>query len=162
MALTWFVYPGRPRAELLLIDPYTFTDFEDAMLDILSAPVQSRDLRIFIDRRRAALPTNSFVGCMVNFFRAHEGQLAGTRAAVLVSESVPGPLPDLRVGRFRIRTFRDATEAAEWLHPDADRVPTRDRVHVSDQTRTPSSAGARQLARSSSVSAFRPRSRTNT
>ena len=162
MAVTWFVYPGRPRAELLLIDPYTFTDFEDAMLDILSAPAQSRDLRIFIDRRRAARPTSSFVGCMVNFFQAHEGQLAGTRAAILVNDSVPEPLPDLRVGRFRIRTFHDATEAAEWLHPDADRVSMRDRAHVSDQTRTPSSVAARQLARSSSVNAFRPRSRTNT
>ena len=99
---------------------------------------------------------------MVNFFRAHEGQLAGTRAAVLVSDSVPEALPDLRVGRFRIRTFHDATEAAEWLHPDADRVSTRDRAHVSDQTRPPSSVAARHLARSSSVSAFRPRSRTNT
>jgi hypothetical protein len=128
MAVTWFVYPGRPRAELLLIDPYTFTEFEDAMLDILNAPALSRDLRILIDRRRAALPTSSFVGCIVNFFRAHEGQLAGTRAAVLVSDSVPEALPDLRVGRFRIRTFDDATEAAEWLHPDADRVSTRDRA----------------------------------
>ena len=73
MAVTWFVFPGRPRAELLLIDPYTFTEFEDAMLDILNAPALSRDLRILIDRRRAALPTSSFVGCMVNFFRAHEG-----------------------------------------------------------------------------------------
>ena len=162
MAVTWFVYPGRPRAELLLIDPYTFTDFEDAMLDILKAPAQSRDLRIFIDRRRAARPTSSFVGCMVNFFRAHEEELAGIRAAVLVCDSVPEPLSDLRVGRFRIRTFHDATEAAEWLHPDADRVSMRDRAHVSDQTRTPSSVAARQLARSSSVNAFRPRSRTNT
>ena len=38
MAVTWFVFPERPRAELLLIDPYTFTEFEDAMLDILDAP----------------------------------------------------------------------------------------------------------------------------
>ena len=162
MAVTWFVYPGRPRAELLLIDPYTFTEFEDAMLDLLSAPALSRDLRIFIDRRRAARPTSSFLGCMVNFFRAHEAQLSGTRAAVLVSDSVPEALHDLRVGRFRIRTFHDAAEAAKWLHPDADRVSTRDRAHVSDQTRPPSSVAARHLARSSSVSAFRPRSRTNT
>ena len=99
---------------------------------------------------------------MVNFFRAHEAQLSGTRAAVLVSDSVPEALHDLRVGRFRIRTFHDATEAAAWLHPDADRVSTRERAHVSDQTHTPSSVAARHLARSSSVSAFRPRSRTNT
>ena len=101
---------------------------------------------------------------MVNFFRAHEAQLSGTRAAVLVSDSVPEALHDLRVGRFRIRTFHDAAEAAEWLHPDADRVSTRDRAHVSDQTLVPllSVAAARHLARPSSVSAFRPRSRTNT
>jgi hypothetical protein len=37
---------------------------------------------------------------------------------VLLSDGVVEPLPDLRVGRFRIRTFHNATEAAEWLHPD--------------------------------------------
>ena len=128
MAVTWFVYPGRPRAELLLIDPYTFTEFEDAMLDLLSAPALSRDLRIFIDRRRAARPTSTFVGCMVNFFRAHEARLAGTRAAVLVDNGVTEPLTDLRVGRFRIRTFRDAAEAVQWLDPDDnDQRPQRPR-----------------------------------
>jgi len=162
MAVTWSVSPGRSRAELTLIDPYTFTEWEEAMLAILDAPALPENLRLLIERRGAARPTSTFVGCMVNFFRAHEAQLSGTRAAVLVSDSVPEALHDLRVGRFRIRTFHDAAEAAEWLHPDADRVSTRDRAHVSDQTRPPSSVAARHLARSSSVSAFRPRSRTNT
>ena len=162
MAVTWFVFPERPMAELLLIDPYTFSEFEDAMLDVLDTPDLSRDLRILIDRRRAARPTSSFVGCMVDFFRAHEEQLAGTRAAILVSDSVPEALPDLRVGRFRIRTFQDATEAAQWLRPDADCVSMRDRAHVSDLTRKPSSIVARHLTRSSSVTTFRRRSRTDT
>ena len=119
MAVTWFVFPERPRAELMLIDPYTFTEFEDAMLAILDMPALPQDLRILIDRRSAARPTSSFVGCMVTFFRAHGARLAGTRAAVLVNHSVPEALPDLRVGRFRIRTFLEASEAAQWLHPDA-------------------------------------------
>ena len=46
-------------------------------------------------------------------------RLAGTRAAVLVNIGVIEPLADLRVGRFRIRTFDDVTEVADWLHPDA-------------------------------------------
>jgi hypothetical protein len=162
MAVTWFVFPERPRAELLLIDPYTFTEFEDAMLGILDTPAPPRDLRILIDRRRAARPTSSFVGCMVDFFRAHEAQLAGTRAAVLVSDTVLEALPDLRVGRFRIRTFHDATEAAEWLHPDADRRSTQHRTSVSDQAYRPPSAAARHLSRTSSVRPFARRSRTNT
>ena len=100
--------PGRPRAELLLIDPYTFTEFEDAMLAILDAPALSRDLRILIDRRGAARPTSSFVGCMVNFFRAHEAQLAGTRAAVLVTTACPNLSPtcgsaDFAFGRSVMR-----------------------------------------------------------
>ena len=118
MPVTWSVFPGRPRAELVLIDPYTFTEWEEAMLAILDTSALPEDLRLLIDRRGAARPTSTFVGCMVNFFRAHEARLAGTRAAVLVNNSVPEPLPDLRVGRFRIRTFHDAAEAVQWLDPD--------------------------------------------
>jgi hypothetical protein len=58
------------------------------------------------------------VDVRVSFFAANEARLAGTRAAVLVNIGVIEPLADLRVGRFRIRTFDDVTEAAEWLHPN--------------------------------------------
>jgi len=116
--VTWSVSPGRSRAELTLIDPYTFTEWEEAMLAILDAPALPENLRLLIERRGAARPTSTFVGCMVNFFRAHEARLAGTRAAVLVDNGVTEPLTDLRVGRFRIRTFRDAAEAVQWLDPD--------------------------------------------
>ena len=120
MAVEWFVFPERPQAELLLIDPYTFAEFEAAMLDILEASAVPEDFRILIDRRGATRPTSSFVACMVNFFRAHEAHLAGTRAAVLISKDASGALPDLRVGRFRIRTFHDAAEAVQWLDPAWD------------------------------------------
>jgi hypothetical protein len=120
MPVTWSVSAGRPRAEVTLSDPYTFTEWEDAMLAILDTPALAEDLRLLIERRGAARPTSTFVGCMVNFFRVHEARLAGTRAAVLVDDGVPEPLPDLRVGRFRIRTFRDAAEAVQWLDPDPD------------------------------------------
>jgi hypothetical protein len=118
MPVTWFVLPERPEAELLLIDPYIFSEFEDAMLSVLETSAVPQDFRILIDRRTAARPTSIFIACMVNFFRAYEARLVGTRAAVLVSKSVPEALPDLRVGRFRIRTFQDAADAARWLHPD--------------------------------------------
>jgi hypothetical protein len=109
-----------PRPELMLIGPNTFTEFEDGMLGILERSAVPEDFRILIDHRNAARPTSDFVGCMAKFFRAHEARLAGTRAAVLVSNSVPEALPDLRVGRFRIRTFHDAAEAVPWLDPDGD------------------------------------------
>ena len=117
MPVTWSVSPGRPRAELTLIDPYTFTEWEEAMFAILDAPALPEDLRLLIERRGAARPTSTFVGCMVNFFRAHEARLAGTRAAVLVGNGATEPLTDLRVGRFRIRTFRDAAEALQGAGP---------------------------------------------
>jgi hypothetical protein len=130
MAVTWFVFPARPSAELLLIDPYTFAEFEEAMLGILQMSAVPQDFRIFIDRRSAARPTSSFVACMVNLFRAHEDRLAGTRAAILVSNGAPEALSDLRVGRFRIRTFDDATEAAQWLHPEAGDLPVLPAPHA--------------------------------
>ena len=118
MAVTRLVVPGRPRAELLLIDPYTFTEWETAMLAVIDTSALPEEFRILIDRRGAARPTSAFVGSMVSFFAANEARLAGTRAAVLVNIGVIEPLADLRVGRFRIRTFDDVTEAAEWLHPN--------------------------------------------
>ena len=104
----------------MVTDPYTFSEFEDAMRAILVMPVLPQDFRILIDRRSAARPTNAFVACVVNFFRVHEAHFAGTRAAALVSRSVPPFLPELRVGRFRIRAFHDAEDAELWLHPDAE------------------------------------------
>jgi hypothetical protein len=124
----------------MLIDPYTFAEFEEAMLAVLEMPALAGDLRILIDRRSAARPSSSFVGCMVNFFRTHEARLAGTRAAVLVSDSVPEALPDLRVGRFRIRAFYGACDAAQWLHPDAGDSAGQRLATVTDSRRTIQSA----------------------
>jgi hypothetical protein len=118
--VTWFVSPRRPRAELVLLDPYTSTEWEEAIFAILNTSTLSESLRLLIDRRGARRPTANFVGCMLSFLRTHEARLAGTRAAVLVNESVPEALPALRVGRFRMRTFRDAAKAVQWLDPDWD------------------------------------------
>ena len=119
MAVTWFALPDRPRVELMVIDPYTFREWEDAMLAAMDTAGLPEDLLLLIDRRNAAPPTNGFVKCMVDFFRAHEERLAGARAAVLVSKGDgTEPLFDLRVGRFRIRSFDDVTDAVHWLDPD--------------------------------------------
>ena len=128
MAVTWFALPDRPRVELMVIDPYTFREWEDAMLAAMERAELPEDLLLLIDRRGAARPTNGFVKSMVDFFRAHEERLAGARAAVLVSNDhgieqgtrMTEPLFDLRVGRFRIRSFNDAATAVQWLGPDWD------------------------------------------
>ena len=87
------------------------------MLAALDTSELPAEFRIFIDRRDAARPTSMFVGCMLNFFSRTRSTPRETRAAVLVNTGVIEPLADL-VGRFRIRTFDDAAEAVEWLHPD--------------------------------------------
>ena len=116
MAVTWFAVPDRPTVELVVIDPYTFREWEVAMLAAMDTAGLPEDLLLLIDRRNAALPTNGFVKCMVDFFRVHEERLAGARAAVLVSKGDgTEPLFDLRVGRFRIRCFDDVTDAVRWL-----------------------------------------------
>ena len=121
MPVTWSVLPERSRAELIFIDPYTFTEFEDAMRAILDTPALPQAFRMLMDRRSAAPPTSSFVACAVNFFGAHEPRLAGTRGVVLLRKNVRAVLADLRVGRFRIRAFNDAADAERWLHSDTDR-----------------------------------------
>jgi len=119
MAVTWVAVPDRPTVELMVIDPYTFHEWEDAMLAAMNRAGLREDLLLLIDRRNATRPTNGFVKCMVDFFGVHEEQLAGARAAVLVSKGDgTEALFDLRVGRFRIRSFHDAPAAAQWLGPD--------------------------------------------
>ena len=119
MAVTWFALPDRPTVELMVIDPYTFREWEVAMLAAMDRAELPEDLLILIDRRNAAPPTNGFVKRMVDFFRVHEERLAGARAAVLVSkDDGTEPRFDLRVGRFRIRSFDDVTDAVHWLDPD--------------------------------------------
>ena len=118
--------PDRPRVELMVIDPYTFREWEDAMLAAMEGAELPEDLLILIDRRHAATPTNGFVKCMVDFFRVHEERLAGARAVILVSKGdETEPRFDLRVGRFRIRSFDDVTDAVQWLDPDRYNDMTR-------------------------------------
>ena len=146
MAVTWFVFPEQPKAELLLIDPYTFTEFEDAMLGVLETSGRARRLRISsIVERHTSDPR--LRGVHGELLRAHEANLAGTRAAVLISKGACEALPDLRVGRFRIRAFNDAADAAQWLHPVADAVSMHEQP-AGQQARNPmGSTGARAGAR---------------
>ena len=131
MAVTWFALPNRPRVELMVIDPYTFREWADAMLAAMDKGELPEDLLILIDRSHAAPPTNGFVKSMVDFFRVHEERLAGTRAAVLVSKGdETEPRFDLRVGRFRIRSFDDVTDAVHWLDPDSYDDKTRTRPEL--------------------------------
>jgi hypothetical protein len=116
MPVTWFIFPDRARAKLILSDPYTFTEWQDAMLAILAADLR-KDFRILLDRRSGSRFTNSFVSSAMKFFETHEAALAGTRLAILVDPNVSTLLPNLRIGRFHLRAFHDAAGAEEWLHP---------------------------------------------
>ena len=69
----------------------------------------------------------SFVARIVNFF-APTKHAWPARAAVLIGKRAPDALSDLRVGRFRIRTFNDVADAAQWLHPIDDYLAVDDRV----------------------------------
>ena len=68
MAVTWFALPNRPRVELMVIDPYTFREWEDAMLAAMERAELPEDLLLLIDRRGAARPTNGFVKAWWTFF----------------------------------------------------------------------------------------------
>jgi hypothetical protein len=122
MPVTCTVFSERSRAELVLTDPYTFTEFQDAMRAIVDRPALPPDFRMLLDRRRGGRFSDGFVACAVNLFRAHEALLAGARAAVLVSPDVSVVLPNLRIGRFHLRAFHDAAEAERWLDPALARV----------------------------------------
>jgi hypothetical protein len=125
VAFTRFDFPGRPTFELMLIAPYEFAEWEEAMFTILQASAWRQNLRLFVDPRGTARPTNDFVESLVQLFVVHRARLAGARAAVLVSNGAgigpgPEPLVNLQVGGSRIRTFHEIAPAALWLGPDVE------------------------------------------
>ena len=122
MSVTWWAFPAQARADVTLVEPYTFDEWESAMSGILETPDLQAEFCLLVDRRRSKPPSSDFVERMVKYLRDHEARLSRARAAVLVSSVAAmaagravETLTDLRVGNFRLRTFYGILEAEAWL-----------------------------------------------
>ena len=122
MPVTWWAFPAQARAELTLVEPYTYDEWESALSGILATPDLPAEFCLLVDRRRSTPSSREFVERMVKYLRDHEARLARARAAVVVSSVAAmaagravETLTDLRVGTFRLRTFYGILEAEAWL-----------------------------------------------
>ena len=122
MPVTWWAFPAQARAELTLVEPYTFDEWESALSGILDTPDLPAAFCLLVDRRRSNPSSGDFVERMGKYLRDHEARLARARAAVVVSGVAAmaagravETLTDVRVGTFRLRTFYGILEAEAWL-----------------------------------------------
>jgi SpoIIAA-like len=112
-------------AVIVYSDPYTMEQFEQVMAQILAHPISRPALRLLIDRRYCSAPLTDFVQRMVAYAEKHQVQLAGSRAAAVVSTDAMYGMGRMLEGLVEaknlpheVRTFRDWDEAERWLQEE--------------------------------------------
>ena len=122
MPVTWACDSSERFARLSVTDPYSFEEWRDAVLAILSAPVSETHHAVLIDRREAEPLTTDVVKQMLEFLARHQSLLSGGRVAVVVSDETSFGMT--RMVQLRstidvpdgcIRPFRRYDEAVDWL-----------------------------------------------
>ena len=118
-------------AVVVYSDPYTMEQFERVMSEIFAHPISRPELRLLVDRRYCSAPMSDFIQRMVACADKHRVQLAGSRAAAVVStDAMYGmgrmleSLVEAKSLPGEVRTFRDWDEAEQWLLE----VPARQRA----------------------------------
>ena len=122
MPVRWACDSSDPFARLLVTDPYTFEEWRDAVLAILSAPVSETHHAVLIDRRGAGPLSTELANQMLEFLARHQRALSGGRVAVVVSDDTSFGMTrmvqlrsTLDVPDGTIRPFRTYDEAVDWL-----------------------------------------------
>jgi len=122
MPVKWACDSSDRFARLLVTDPYTFEEWRDAVLAILSAPVSETHHAVLIDRRGTEPLTTDVVNQMVAFLAEHQRELSGGRVAVVVSDETSFGMTrmvqlrsTIDVPDGNIRPFRTYDEAVDWL-----------------------------------------------
>lgn len=119
MSARWTEYDG--YAVLLLTDPYTYSESEAALSQLLS-PAVLKPSRFLVDRRQASPPTPDYVRGIARFLQTHADELEGVQAAVLVGDQASFGmgrmlqlLAEARDVTARVRIFQKYDEALDWL-----------------------------------------------
>ena len=120
MPITWSVEPARRFILFTVVDPYTIDEWRDGMTAILESPAGRSPLKLLIDRRGTQSLTRETVEAFNRFFAEHRQDIAGVRAAIILSSGVYFEMARmlrsvLRIENTSVRTFRDYDEAVEWL-----------------------------------------------
>ena len=120
MPVSWNIDPAGRFVLLIVVDPYTIDDWRDAVTAILESPAGRSPLKLLVDRRGTQSLTREMVEAFNRFFAEHERDIAGVRAAIILSSGVYFEMARmlrsvLRIANTSVRTFRDYDEAVEWL-----------------------------------------------
>jgi hypothetical protein len=122
MPISETVDPRQQFVMLSVIDPCTIDEWCAAMLAALETPTFRQQHTLLIDRRHAEPIDVGFVDAKTRFFAAHQRELSGMRAAILVRDDAGfgmGRMTEFRVKvenpDVTIRTFRDYDRAVTWL-----------------------------------------------
>jgi hypothetical protein len=122
MPVTWACDSSDRFARLSVTDPYSFEEWRDAVLAILSAPVSETHHAVLIDRRGAEPLSTDVVNQMLEFLAKHQSLLTGGRVAVVVSDETSFGMTrmvqlrsTIDVPDGTIRPFRRYDEAVDWL-----------------------------------------------
>jgi len=122
MPIRWRFDTAGGFALMSVSDPYTIDEWRTAMTAILEAPVSRSHVAILVDRRDTQPLSTQSVEEMTRFLAEYQAELAGGRAAILVSDEANfgmGRMTQLRsrleIPNTTIRTFRSYDEAIAWL-----------------------------------------------
>ena len=122
MPIRWRFDTAGGFALMSVSDPYTIDEWRTAMTAILEAPVSRSHVAILVDRRDTQPLSTQSVEEMTRFLAEYQAELAGGRAAILVSDEVNfgmGRMTQLRsrleIPNTTIRTFRSYDDAIAWL-----------------------------------------------
>ena len=122
MPVKWACDSSERFARLSVTDPYSFEEWRDAVLAILSAPVSETHHAVLIDRRGAGPLSTDLANQMLEFLASHQRALSGGRVAVVVSDDTSFGMT--RMVQLRstfdvpdgtIRPFRSYDDAVNWL-----------------------------------------------
>jgi len=107
---------------LRVIDPYTFTEWHSALVEILASFVYASTAALLVDHRQASAPTVAFAERMFALFKSHARELAHGRAAIVTERDGgfgTGRMTQLEsetgVPSLTIHTFQDYEDAVRWL-----------------------------------------------
>ena len=123
MPITWTVDGRRRLIRLTISDPYTFSEWEAASLDVFKHPNFSPGFQLLVDRRNATAPSTEFVRGMIDFGIRHAEVIGRNRTAIVVADrSVAygmARMSELLVEAERLPfdtyTCSSIEEAEQWL-----------------------------------------------
>ena len=107
---------------MVYADPYTFSEWDRTMNEILSDPIADPPLRLLVDHRSCQAPALMFVRHMGEYVRRHRDRFRGGAIAIVSGDTsgyaiarMTEMLIDAKQVPCEVRAFREWDDAEQWL-----------------------------------------------